>query len=168
MTQPLIRSIGAAAIVWTAYVAYSMIAVPMIEPEAGAKPDIDRSLANPNGSGKRPSWQRDLLAELFPAGSWQLDHPKVVETDRAILLFDEYKNEQDGTVSLGQCAMIFLRAGLDDENAASEAVVLDAPDGATLRFDKPFDLGRTRVGRLEAGRLLGAIKIIQPTRARRR
>ena len=43
---------------------------------------------------------RDLMAELFPAGAWQLDHPKVVETDRAILLFDEYKNEQDGTVSL--------------------------------------------------------------------
>ncbi|MCG8584600.1 MAG: hypothetical protein MI757_07810, partial [Pirellulales bacterium] len=158
MTHPLIRSLGAAAIVWTAYVAYSMVAVPLIEPEAAPKP-IDQETARPSDGTPRVNWNRNLLSQLFDEGSWPLEHPKMVETDQAILLFKDYKNQADGTVSLWPCAMIFFRDGKEHAEAASQAVVLDAPDGATLRFDKPFDLGRSSVGRLEAGRLLGEINI---------
>ena len=158
MAQSLVRSIVAAAIVWSAYVAYSMVAVPLIEPEIAPKP-IDSHAAIGSSNTQRSSDRQMLLAELFPAGSWPLKHPKMVETDQAILMFEEYKNQADGTVSMWPCAMIFFPGGKEAEDAAGDAVVLDAPDGATLRFDKPFDLGRSSVGRLEAGRLLGEIKI---------
>ena len=54
MTQSLVRSFGAAAIVWTAYVAYSMIAVPLIEPEARPKPSEAgvTAVIQPGGSKK--------------------------------------------------------------------------------------------------------------------
>jgi hypothetical protein len=158
VAQSLVRTLGAAAIVWTAYIGYATIAVPLIEPEAAIK-NIDAHVVDPSDASDSAGFRHDLLAELFEEGAWQLGHPKVIETDQAVLLFNEYKNQADGTVALWPCSMIFFRDAKEEEHAARKAIVLDAPDGATLRFDKPFDLGHASVGRLEAGRLLGAIKI---------
>jgi lipopolysaccharide export system protein LptA len=151
------RSAASFAIVLVAYSLYALLAVPWIEPVADARP-MPRD-------GQRAAQQDDpefaAFAALFPAGSWELDNPKILENEQFKLLIRDYRNMGDGRVELRPCTMILMPNSLEADPAkrAREAIVLQAPHGALLTFDRPFNISRGDIGRLTAGQLNGPITI---------
>ncbi|HUT89078.1 MAG TPA: hypothetical protein VMY37_06265 [Thermoguttaceae bacterium] len=159
----LIRIGGSLAIVLVTYWAYALVAVPLIEPSADRhRSEIPseeemRSLADQS----RASWRRELEG-LFPPGSWELDDPTIVEIDEAKLLLRDYSRPKDGkTVQIDKCTVIFTphRPGATPDERRRGSIILEAPEGAVLEFNGPFDLRKGKVGRLDSGRLKGPITI---------
>ena len=157
MTAALLRIVVSLSTVFACYAAYVLVAVPMIEPTAVRRnpgPSFDHKGTDPN--------QRYRLAHgfHFPAGSWELDGPKVLESARAKLLFKEYKNLGDGQVTLVPCTMIiYPRDDMELEEPQRQAIILQAIEGAVLKFDQDLDLRKGRVGNLVGGKLNGPIVI---------
>ncbi len=105
--------------------------------------------------------QLSQLQGLFRPGDWELQNPKILESDRAILLFQNYFNRQDGQVNIDRCTMIFPYEGpaKDEEQRLRQSIVLRAPRGAVLKFDQPFDLNKMKVSRLVGGQLNDQVTI---------
>jgi len=160
MIAKLIPPAVSFAIVFVAYWAYALVAVPLIEPEAkvgttGEISETDRDVGGGLGDG-----QQKRFAGLFPADSWVHGTPKILESDRIVLLAQTYHNFGDGRVKITPCTMIFLPAEAKDNPAKlKESVILEAPDGAMLEFDSPLDFGRGKIGQLIGGKLNGRITI---------
>ncbi|NQT37533.1 MAG: hypothetical protein HQ581_08595, partial [Planctomycetes bacterium] len=155
------RVITSFVAVLTAYWAYALAVVPMIEPTADMNrsegPDAQRLEMGENAV------QRQLrqFDGLFPPGSWELSSSKILESEQFTLLLGDYKNRGDGKVEIHPCTMVFMAAGLKDTQAERRrrAIVLQAPKGALLEFDSPLDLKQAKIGRLVGGRLLGQVTI---------
>ena len=150
------------AIVLVAHWAYALVAVPLIEPAVQ--------------EGKPEEWKDDLTADslqqylrqldgLFPPGSWQLGNPRILANGRMILLSREYRNMGDGRVEIRPCTVVQFPSdvGNDATQRRRQAVVIDAPEGAVLKFDKPLNFGSGEMGRLEAGQVTGTITIRWPS-----
>jgi len=154
----LFHSAVSFAIVLVAYWIYALVAVPLIEPSiAGPSGTIaDGSLSEPGEDLRIKQWEG-----LFPPGALDPKKTKVLENDKVILLLNDYKNLGDGRVELNPCTMIFPWDGPAEDEAQRkrQAVILEAPQGAILKFNEPLDLGRFRIGRLESGSLRGPITI---------
>jgi lipopolysaccharide export system protein LptA len=162
MTFPQIKrsAISLGAVV-SLYWLYSLIAVPLIEPEAVAR---SNSGGDPEIRDKKPSNRyHELLSHYFSPTDWELTQsPKVLESDQGMLLVQDYETLADGGVKLKPCTLIFFTKPEADsaDTAAREAVVMRAPQGAVLEFDKPFNLkGAPRIGKLVGGQLVGEITI---------
>jgi lipopolysaccharide export system protein LptA len=157
----IIRIGGSLAITLVAYLLYAQVVVRLIEPEA-SRSDSD-SVSEAALAEARNAVDRRIaaLSDLFPPGSWELENPKILESDQFKLLLRDYKNQGDGTVRISPCTMIFMPepSAVEPDSSGREAVILRAPEGALLRFDKPFDLRRANIGRLESGQLTGPITI---------
>ena len=101
------------------------------------------------------------LEGLFPPGTLDPKKTKVLENDKVVLLLNDYKNLGDGRVELHPCTMVFLWDGPAEDEAQRmrQSVILEAPQGAVLKFDKPIDLRTLKIGRLVGGNLPGPITI---------
>jgi len=159
----LIRIGGSFAIVLVTYWAYALVAVPLIEPAAGRHrseiPSEEELASRADRSEAR--WRRELEG-LFPADAWELDDPTIVEIDEAKLLLKDYSRPKGRkTVEIDKCTVIFTphRPDATPDKRRRGAVILEAPDGAVLKFDGPFDPGKGEVGRIDSGRLRGPITI---------
>jgi lipopolysaccharide export system protein LptA len=155
------RIAGSFAIVLAAYWAYALVAVPLIEPPADPRRDRPISEAERAEVQGRINAEIAQLEGLFPPKSWELQDPKILESDQFKLLMQEYRNLGDGRVEIRPCTMIFMPEGpaADEAQRKRRAVILEAPQGALLKFDQPFDLRRMKIGRLIGGQLLGRITI---------
>ncbi|MBN2022198.1 MAG: hypothetical protein JW809_05345 [Pirellulales bacterium] len=149
------------AIVLVAYCGYRLLAVPLIEPSRDAQRARVVSSREIDEAEARPQRRVEEFAWLFPPGAWELNNPKIVQSDRVTLLVGQYTTEPDGQVRLIPCTIIFTPGSPDDppEARRRRTVVLQAPEGALMRFDEPFDLGRATIGRLIGGRLIGEITL---------
>ncbi|MDX1948634.1 MAG: hypothetical protein SFU86_24820 [Pirellulaceae bacterium] len=108
------------------------------------------------------------FAQLFPPGSWELDKPKVVETEQAILLIKDYKPTPDGKLELNPCTLIFFASAgpaAPGQPATERPIILQAPAGAMLQFDRPLNIAKAQFGQLTGGRLEGEITIRGPESA---
>ena len=147
------------AVVLTAYLIYARVAVPWIEPSiAGPSGAMADGGASETGNDQRI----EQLEKLFPPGSVDLKKSKVLENDRVILLLDSYKNLDDGRVELKPpFTMVFLWDGPADDEAQRlrQSIILQASDGAILKFEKPIDLSSLKISRLVGGTLKGKITI---------
>ncbi len=153
------RISGSLAIVLVAYWAYALTAVPLIEP-----PAPKQSIAS--GGAQKPAptvddMQRDEIKPLFRRGDWELDpeKTKVLESDRAMLLFQRYSPLGGDKVEITPCTIVFLSDGAA-ENAAQrirQSIVLQAPR-AVLHFDRDLDQ-QPREAKLLDGQLDGKILI---------
>jgi hypothetical protein len=120
-----------------------------------------------------PEAQRDL-ERLFEPQAWERDpKTKVIVTEQATILIQDYYPTPEGALKLTPCTIIFYAAGQPaaaadgsvppaKSKAGRRPVVLQAPAGATLEFDRPLDLGRAEFGRPMKGILSGQIKIFSP------
>ena len=152
------------AIVLVAYVAYSLIAVPLIEP-AGPGPGLVDGDDTPI---EYQSTQRQAqLAEIFPPGAWEHDAP-VLQSDQFKLLFQKYENQGDGVVKITPCTMVFTPGDPDDSapgdsmpggKPRAAPIVLQAPQGAILKFDEDINLKRVKLGKLIGGRFIGRVTV---------
>ena len=141
-------------IVLMTYWMYALLAVPWIEPVAERPDRVSALIPDVQMSGLREG----PLGVLFKEGSWELDNPKILESDCAMLLLQEYKTLPDGRVRLTPCTMIFFSSG-EDSASPRRPIVLQAPEGAELEFDSPLDLRKGKIGKLIGGVLQGPILI---------
>jgi lipopolysaccharide export system protein LptA len=156
-------------IVVIAYCSYSFAVVPFIEPNVEDRPtDLYPDEGNTVEIIRQE--HREKLKHLFEPGSWELEEPLIVQSEQGVLLIKSYDPQPDGTVSLNPCTLIFTETknsskkngAKKESGGVSRPVVVQAPDGAILRFDKPFDLNSGRIGRLVGGRLDGVVTISSP------
>lgn len=161
MFARLRRTILVLTIIIVAYTAYSVAVVPFIEPSV--------KLSNKRGPAAQAAPRVSRFTDLFPPGSWELGRPKEIETEQGTLLFADYKPLADGRMELTQCTII---ARLDDSAGSAEgteksesngrAIIIRAPQGASLKFDRELNLLRGDFGRLEGGEFIGEVSITSP------
>lgn len=149
----------ALAAVLTAFAAYALAVAPWFEP-----PPLARRKTTDLPPLANISTSRDDLARLFEPGSWELDNPKIVETENCTLLVKDYKPTPDGRLELMPCTLLFHAGGSTDDpgNTPPRMIVMRTPGGALLQFDKALDLANAEFGRLISGRLPGEITITSP------
>ncbi len=157
----IIRTAVSFVIVLVAYWIYALVAVPWIEPSAtlaDSTPITDRERA----AGRNLADNRlGPYKHLFPPGAWQRKSPKILDSDRVKLLMQDYRTLGDGRMEIIPCTLIFTpkRANTEPGAADPSPIVVDAPEGAILQFDGPFDLKRIKIGRLTGGDLKGRVTI---------
>jgi hypothetical protein len=98
------------------------------------------------------------LERLFPPDAWERNGAKIIETEQCTLLIRDYQPTPDGKLLLKPCTLIMHMGG----QAARRPIVMQAPQGAELVFDRALDLGRAQFGRLQKGKLAGDIRISSP------
>ncbi len=152
------RIAGSLAAVLVAYWAYALLAVPWIEPAA---PPRTKDKGPQEGGESVEVSQQKLLRRLFPAGAWELKNPTILESNRAKLIFQQYRNYPDGRIEIHPCTIVFLYDGPaeDEDQRLRQSIILEAPGGAVLQFDPPLDPSRPTVGRLVGGQLVGQVTI---------
>ena len=148
----LTRTVAALGGVGLAYLLYAMIAVPLIEPSVTIVPAGPTYAAEPRNR---------TFQKLFPEGSWELDRPKILETEQGTLLFDDYQPLDDGRrMRLNRCTFIRFLTSKRPEGAAEPAgretdrgrpVIMRATEGAVLDFDSPLDVAKASSGNSLAG-----------------
>jgi hypothetical protein len=167
------RYIAALAVLLAAFGLYYVLIAPWVEP-----PPVRRAAAADGHKPVQasPNVQAEL-SRLFPQGAWELDPAtKVIETEQCTLLIRDYLPTPDGRLELKPCTLIFYAKGSSaDENplgiegpitsAPRRPIVLQAPAGAVIQFDRPLNLGRGDFGQIVGGRLAGEITIFSPPSA---
>jgi lipopolysaccharide export system protein LptA len=160
MSRPLRIGISFVAVL-VAYWAYALLAVPLIEPEVNRQKENDRFERDRLAARQEMNRRLTELEGLFPPGSWALENAKILQSEQVRLLIRDYTNLGDGKVEIRPCAMVYTPEGPPQTEAERkrQSVILEAPEGAVLQFDQPFDLSRAKIGRLINGRLKGQITI---------
>ena len=149
----LSRTLITFAAVGVAYGAYTLFAVPFIEPVAKERPPTPEEVEG-EPTGPTQSRHHEVLASFFPdPGAWQRQNPKMVETESSVLLLKDYRTLDDGRMEIKPCTLLFIQKNQQprSDGHPGRVVVLDAPDGAILQFDEDVDLRRGEFGRLVGG-----------------
>ena len=154
----LTRISGSLAIVLVAYWAYALMAVPWIEPHINIVDPLP-----PLPPGLDPVQEQvNEIRSLFRPGDWEVasEKTKVLESDSAKLLFEDYSTLGGGKVELKPCTIVFLSDAPAESQAQHirESVVLQA-SRAVLQFDRDLDLKQPREANLLGGQLLDKIVI---------
>ena len=159
MFARLKRTVVSFVAVVAVFVVYRVMAVPFIEPK---RPEKRVAAVSPAQRPINLKTQDHLggYARFFPEGSWERDNPIVLESETSKLLVKEYVNQPDGQLKLNPCTVIYLPEG-EAESADSHhrVIILQAPQGAILKFDEAVDLGRGKIGRLQGGIMPGPVVI---------
>ncbi len=154
------RGTTALTVVLTGYLAYALLAVPLIEP--------DITLPTPTNVIPIPPEEKRAVdfSHLFADDAWERDEKRIKEfdTDYGTLLFQQLIRMDDGRVELRPFTAV-LNTVQSTGNNEGRPIVLQAPGGAELKFDQPVRSHLTKVGRLVGGRLLGEIRIFSPPSA---
>jgi hypothetical protein len=158
---PWKRMIGSFVLVLGVYWTYALAVVPFIEPTIVPHADFGDSAPGAVSGENVVKLQHQALAPWFSPGDWELTSPKVFESPRGKLLVRTYETLPDGRLQICPCTIIFLAEGeaASQEERNRRAVILQAPEGAILRFDTPVDLKQGKIGKLVGGTMMGPIKI---------
>jgi lipopolysaccharide export system protein LptA len=162
--QRLARIAGSFAIVLVAYWVYAHTAVPLIEPSVKEADGAQTGEPTGNLHAGNDYYLKEMQ-KLFKPGDWQIDTqnaPMVLDiNNRAKLLLQKYETQSDGRIKLTPCTMVFLYDGPaeSEDERLRQSVVLEAPEGAIVRFDSPLDPRRLKFGRPIGGELQGNITI---------
>ncbi|HEX5105608.1 MAG TPA: hypothetical protein VFV87_17435, partial [Pirellulaceae bacterium] len=162
------RYIAALAVLLAAFGLYYVLVAPWLEP-----PPIGRPPVADIGPVQPSPGVESELAELFPPDAWERDpQTKVVETSQCILLVKDYLPTPDGRLELNPCTLVFYTEGDTASLAGGTAmagggtnrrpIVLQAPEGAVLIFDRPLEIGRGQFGQIVGGKLEGEVTISSP------
>jgi hypothetical protein len=151
-----------AAIV-VAYQVYVLAAVPWIEPKLLVKQNQPVTHTQIKGTDVSVTKYQRILAAYFPADHWsQTRPPKVIENETGSVMFvlDDYERHDDGRVALTHFALlIFPTPRQQSATPPRDAIVLEAPQGARLQFDKNFHPERGEIGEIQLGEFPGPITI---------
>jgi hypothetical protein len=158
VTPRIVHIVSSLVIVVVAYWTYALLAVPLIEPAADPHQQAVAGTELP--PSPPPAITKDL-ERLFPPGSWELQDPKVLASDQAILLLQKYESLGDGWVDLFPLTMLVLPndPNVEFSERIQHAVVMEVPEGAKVRFDEPFSPSRLRMGRIKQGTLRGQVTV---------
>lgn len=129
---------------------YCLVVAPFLEPP--------RKRRGPTPNPVSYASKSDF-ADLFPADAWQLDDPFTLKTERGTVLFQDYRMGVDGIVKVDKVSLVI--PGAPSGNGAGRMYVLNAPDGAELKFENGLDLSKNSggFGKLLHAKLLGEVTI---------
>ena len=140
----------ALSVVLAAYWAYARWAVPWIEgPSHRTRSPL---LASLDIVSHEPN-----LAAWFPTDAWELQSCKRLDTATGHILFQDYMPYDDGRVEVHPLTIIYFEAS---DSQQQTPIILRAPQGAILKFDRPLSLGG-KSGQLESGMLHGPVEILR-------
>lgn len=162
MLTRLTHAAIAFAITVVVYQAYVLLAAPIIEPQPTVLVSEKQISAEQREQAKQAVHKyRKLLTAYFPPGHWSLKQPPITaENGQTMLVLDQFDPRADGIVRVNKCAMIFFPNGrVRGEAPPSDAVVLEAPQGAILQMDKSSQGGMGGMGRLQSAKLIGQVTI---------
>lgn len=155
------RAIFAFFALFTAYWAYCLALVPLIEPSVAEWPQDEAAYASP---GLRANER--LLAELgplFAPEAWEMREKAMILRSGPIrLLMQEYdSNRDDGKLLIEPCTIVYLpeTPGLSRTERLQRAVVLQAPAGALLDFEDVSDIVQGKLNGFLGGQLRGDVVI---------
>jgi hypothetical protein len=144
-------------IVTVAYWTYALLAVPLIEPPAESP---KQAAAGPDREPPPPPITKHL-AGLFPPNSWVFQDPKILLSENALLLMQRYDSLGNGWVDLFPLVVLFLPEdpNMEFPERVRRAMILEAPEGAKVRFDQAVSLTRLQIGRPKEGKLRGPVTL---------
>jgi hypothetical protein len=154
------RYFASLAVVVTLLAAYAFGVAPWLEPPPIARKASAVGLPNVNPTDPTA----ELLQRIFPEDAWERQNPKIVETDACTLLVKDYKPTSDGKLELTPCTLIFYAAPAAAAGPR-RPIVMQAPRGAFIQFDRPLNIAKAEFGKLVGGELPGQITIFSPETA---
>jgi hypothetical protein len=142
-----------------ACVAYCFGLAPLLEPPPKDRVAPDASVNSPKDD------PYSEFAEFFEEGSWQLRDPFTLKTERGSVLFGDYRMGANGEIDVKPLSLVVRSGGTVEK--PGRVFILDAPDGAVLRFENGLDLSKNSsgLGKLIEARLRGAVTIDSPATA---
>jgi hypothetical protein len=161
MLLRILRSVIALATIIVVYQAYVLVAVPLLEPPVAARrsrvvTEQDRAAAD-----KAVTKYQRLLANYFPRDHWSQQQPPIVlMSGPALLVVNSYEPTNDGRVDISKFALLLFPTPQEEGGSAPrDAIILESPEGAELRFDENFRLERGQIGQITGGTFRGTITI---------
>ncbi len=133
-----------------AYAIYQLALVPWLEPvhaRTGARAARTAADATPLLPAE--------IAALFPEGSWERRSPRLLATPGAMVLFQSNQSQDDGRMVIRPCTLVL-------RSRRERPVIIRAPEGAILRFDRPPQLTQVQPARFLGGQLTGEVTIERP------
>lgn len=106
---------------------------------------------------ERNADRQNDLSYWFGKEDRELDSPKIIETPQGKLLFDEYRQLDNGLVELKPRSMVFLSHDASGDEGCKRLRV-PALDGALLRFDDDVSFKQAKIEPI-GGELLGEVQI---------
>ncbi len=164
----ILRYLAALATTLLAYAIYAALLAPFVEGTPGESTAGPVLLLD-----SRPATDiKQELAGLIPSDGWEWGTCNILESPQAILLFKTHEVLDDGSVQLEPLTMVLTPSkaattgtGELHNGAATpraQPVVLRAPRGAKLKFEKALSLS-SDLGTLENGQLRGEVQIFRPS-----
>lgn len=134
--------------------AYCFAVAPFLEPPKKQRRIDDEPAASQVAPGAKGEF-----ADLFAADEWQNDDPFTLKTERGTVLFQDYKMGANGIVTVTKVSLVI--AGAPSANGPGRTYVVDAPDGAELKFENGLDLSKNSsgFGKLLYAKLRGLVTI---------
>lgn len=163
MLQRILHSTALFVAILVAYQGYVLTMVPWVEPELAVRESLPiepNKLADTSGAVTK---YQKLLSAYFPADHWsQVQPPIVIENDAGTVMFvlDQYERTDRGGVNLSHFAfLMFPTPRQQSPTPPRNAIILEAPEGARLQFDKNFRPERGEIGAIQRGEFPGRITI---------
>jgi hypothetical protein len=148
------------AIILIAYWAYALLAVPWIEPPSTTA--ISSRHDKPGLEGEEPhDLQMKQFVGLFPPDHWIWKGKTIVlESNRAKLLLQNYRNVEGGRMEIWPCVIVFPHEGPteSEEQRRRQSIILETPR-ALLQFDPPLNFNQPKATRMVNGQLKGDVII---------
>lgn len=148
------------SLVWVigACLVYTICIAPFIESDTTERDEASADSSSLLMEPTTDPFTRDL-AELFPKGSWELDHPKVLRSQQATILLSDFEQQGD-SLRIKKCSLVFYGENHNRHDPNQRGpIILQAPEGAILDFDQAIDLSGGMIGRPVGGKLVGNIRI---------
>ncbi|KAA5543798.1 hypothetical protein FYK55_11530 [Roseiconus nitratireducens] len=100
---------------------------------------------------------KDSLADLFPAGAWQLGDCKRLLTGNGALLFQNWHQTSEDHWKLEPITIVVGR-GLESDGSDAP-IVLTAEEGAEVQFAESLDVMGGSAPPIKMGRMIGEVRI---------
>jgi len=140
------RYFAALTTVLLAYLAYLQLVVPLIDGEPEIVPGtLVRGIGHTDPTAG--------LDHLFAPHAWERDECNVLETRQGKLLYQEYRQLDDGRIEITPLTLVVNPGGSDNQ-----PFIIQSKSGAVLQFDRPFSL-TGGMGELRNAILAGEVKI---------
>jgi hypothetical protein len=165
----ILRTVTVLASLVVAYQAYVLFAVPLLDPPIKERQAATKIPGEQPRGGNPDTQIQLLLSNYFPADHWTQKQPPIVfasSNEQAMLVIDDYKRHEidPGKSSVTQvditqfALLVFPTPAREGITPPRDAIVLEAPHGAKLKFDD-FQPELGRVGQIIGGQFPGRITI---------
>lgn len=144
------------------YFCYLLVVTPFIDGQVAQVQEANQVPIGP----PLPVDDKTEIAKYLPAGSWELQPCKSLDTAEGKILFQDYsRNEADGTWDVYPFTMVLKPRNPQPGKSPGPPLILRTEKQAKLRFSHGLQLGTASNGepnKLEQAQLIGLVEVFQP------